>query len=116
MKKFFSSLLKVAQGQPGPQGMMGQGSRPGGGVPGGPGGGMINPAQQQSKFFCCTFQFILYIISKYIILLQQQYFDGKMCLLVFILPSFVAVGPMGKVPSGIKTNIKAASQIHPYNR
>ncbi|XP_034243238.1 mediator of RNA polymerase II transcription subunit 8 [Thrips palmi] len=26
------------------------------------------------------------------------------------------MGPMGKVPSGIKTNIKAASQIHPYNR
>lgn len=26
------------------------------------------------------------------------------------------MGPMGKVPSGIKTNIKAASQIHPYGR
>lgn len=26
------------------------------------------------------------------------------------------VGPMGKAPSAIKTNIKAASQIHPYGR
>ncbi|KAK3914228.1 Mediator of RNA polymerase II transcription subunit 8 [Frankliniella fusca] len=64
--------MPVPQGQPGPQGMMGQG-RPGSGPPGGPVGGIINPGQQQ-------------------------------------------MGPMGKVPSGIKTNIKAASQIHPYNR
>ncbi|KAL1131886.1 hypothetical protein AAG570_011497 [Ranatra chinensis] len=26
------------------------------------------------------------------------------------------MGPMGKVPSGIKTNIKAATQMHPYAR
>uniref|UniRef100_A0A1B6BX70 Mediator of RNA polymerase II transcription subunit 8 n=1 Tax=Clastoptera arizonana TaxID=38151 RepID=A0A1B6BX70_9HEMI len=26
------------------------------------------------------------------------------------------MGPMGKAPSGIKTNIKAATQIHPYGR
>nr|CAD7423775.1 unnamed protein product [Timema monikensis] len=26
------------------------------------------------------------------------------------------MGPMGKAPSAIKTNIKAATQIHPYNR
>lgn len=25
-------------------------------------------------------------------------------------------GPMGKAPSGIKTNIKSANQIHPYAR
>jgi len=27
-----------------------------------------------------------------------------------------SVAPMGKAPSTIKTNIKAASQIHPYGR
>lgn len=26
------------------------------------------------------------------------------------------MGPMGKVPSGIKTNIKSANQMHPYSR
>jgi hypothetical protein len=30
--------------------------------------------------------------------------------------SVFTVGPMGKAPSAIKTNIKAASQIHPYGR
>lgn len=29
---------------------------------------------------------------------------------------FSAVGQIGKAPSAIKTNIKAASQIHPYGR
>lgn len=35
-----------------------------------------------------------------------------------ILTNFkkIAVGPMGKAPSAIKTNIKAAGQMHPYNR
>lgn len=31
-------------------------------------------------------------------------------------PNQPGMGPMGKAPSGIKTNIKAASQIHPYVR
>lgn len=33
-----------------------------------------------------------------------------------INPGQQQMGAMGKVPSGIKTNIKAAAQIHPYNR
>lgn len=31
-------------------------------------------------------------------------------------PNQPGMGPMGKAPSSIKTNIKAANQIHPYGR
>lgn len=36
--------------------------------------------------------------------------------IILIFNYFIIVGQMNKAPSAIKTNIKAASQIHPYGR
>lgn len=77
--------------------------RPGNQQGGGGQGPMGNPQSKLIKIYKFSFQIFFFFIIIYVWYWFYLFFN-------------ILVGQMGKAPSAIKTNIKAASQIHPYGR